>query len=130
MDAPFTHQIAGLEAMLVSGGWGVEVISPSAGVSCQLPSLEGDERVYHTQEGGLLCGGGWFSHTVTTCLRLAGVSWVTSHQLQTQRFYHASCQLEPGVLLLGGGGGHGHTTELVREEGLTELLFTLKYNTM
>ena len=130
MDALFTDHTADLEAMLVSGGWGVEVISPSGGVSCQLPSLEGDERVYHTQEGGLLCGGGWFSHTVTTCLRLAGPGWETSHQLQTQRFYHASCQLEPGVLLLGGGGGHGHTTELVRAEGGTELMFTLKYNTM
>ena len=63
---------------------------------------------------------------ITSCLSFSDGKWVTSHDLQYNRFYHSSWMSQHGLVLMGGGGGFGDTTEILTDEGSTPG-FTLKY---
>ena len=133
--------------MMVSGGdptptgRKVEVISPSGEVFCTLPDLPA-ARVYHTHDGNLLCGGrttsadrglgsewmGVLVQEFQDCIQLTSSGWIISHNLTYPRVSHSSWAVEDGVILLGGGRSP-NTTEIVKIDGSTEELFSLKYKT-
>ena len=63
----------------------VDVFVPSTGQHCALPDLPA-ERVTHTMEGMVLCGGGNYGiGTMTTCLTLNGSGWETTTTLLERR---------------------------------------------
>ena len=114
--------------MVISAGIGnsVEVISPSGEVSCALPALP-TVRNFHTHDGNVVCGGG-MSATIYNCETLGKSGWRISHHLIYPRYGHSSWAVEDGVILLGGGRSP-NTTEIVKIDGSTEELFSLKYKT-
>ena len=58
-----------------------------------------------------------------------GGAWATSHTLLEERYDHCSWRSPEGVLLMGGGGS-SHTTELLSNtNSSTALSFSLEYNT-
>ena len=107
---------------------------PSSNTSCSLPELP-EGRGYHTQDGGLACGGGSSSSgTYANCDRWWAGTWTrTSHTLREERRYHLSWSTADGVYLIGGvptgTGNSGMTSELVKEDGSVEEGFVLKYDT-
>ena len=119
--------------ILISGGYNrqsVEVYIPASNTTCSLSKLP-EARYYHTQDGGLACGGdGGSSNTETTCVKWSSDSgsWSQSHTLRQERNYHLSWATEDGVYLMGGEGST-KTTELVKEDGSVEDGFSLKYDT-
>ena len=97
------------------------------GLSCSLPDLP-DHRSYHTQDGGLTCGGDDFDSP--SCLQWNSGKWLTSHTLTERRDYHCSWTPEGNIgTFLMGGGSHGRTTELAKPDGSVESGFSLKYDT-
>ena len=92
----------------------MEVFSPSAGISCFLPSLP-DDRAYHTMETLLICGGSG-ELAKDTCISFLSGQWVVSHTMQERRAGHSSWETEEGVLLMGGGtetGSIHDTSEII-----------------
>ena len=130
--------------VLISGGYGyggygeypgylksVEVYIPASNTTCSLPQQPG-ERVFHTQDGELACGGGFGSSLQTTCVKWSSDSgsWSQSHTLRQERTQHVSLATEDGVYLMGGQDSSSwRTTELVKEDGSVEDGFSLKYDT-
>ena len=111
-----SHLIA-TSGIVLSGGYGaltsVEVIDPSTGQSCSLPSLP-EERQSHTMDGLLICGG--YRPSDTTCLSFSSGGWITSNTLVERRYRHTSWQTDKGVVLM--GGIHSDTTsEIVPMDG-------------
>ena len=128
-----------ISAFLMTGGYrgatikSTEMFLPSSNTSCTLPELP-QGRHYHTQDGGLLCGGGYGggssgSTTQNSCERFSAGTWTrTSHNFREPRFLHVSWSTAEGVYLIGGIYS-GTTSELIKEDGSVEEGFALKYNT-
>eukprot|EP00091_Calanus_sinicus_P017868 TRINITY_DN3888_c0_g1_i2.p1 TRINITY_DN3888_c0_g1~~TRINITY_DN3888_c0_g1_i2.p1 ORF type:complete len:316 (-),score=66.45 TRINITY_DN3888_c0_g1_i2:89-1036(-) len=122
------------ECIIISGGDGgdglhtsVQVFNPSTGLSCSLPSLP-EGRIYHTQDGLMVCGGGP-SDKRQNCVTFTSGEWVLSHTLVNQRMVHNGWMTDQGLLLLG-GGNHPFSTEIVTagvEQGVES--FAMKYDT-
>ena len=124
-------------AVLITAGYrfnvghlrSAEMFLPSSNTTCSLPELP-EGRVYHTQDGGLACGGGDSSSTETNCDRWSAGTWTrTSHTLRERRDAHVSWSTSEGVYLIGGTYSW-KTSELVKEDGSVEEGFALKYNTL
>lgn len=114
---------------IVTGGYGArtsaEFHDSSLTSSCDLPDLP-DMRRAHTQNGGVLCGGGGDVDTLTSCLTLTDHAWSVSHQLLFRRYEHSSWWSEEGVLLIGGYES-SLTTELLTNDGKSERRFDLDH---
>ena len=67
-----------------SAGQSAEVFVPSTGQHCQLPDLP-DERVKHTLEKLVLCGGGETRKTRINCLTLTDAGWEVTTTLLESR---------------------------------------------
>ena len=76
-----------------------------------------------------MCGGSWIVNTQITCVKWSSESgsWTHSHTLRQRRRYHVSWATDDGVYLMGGVYSR-KTTELVKEDGLVEDGFSLKYD--
>ena len=116
---------------MISGGMGsmqsVEVISKTGKTSCTLPQLP-SERIFHTHDNNLICGGGYTENTTRSCIKLTSSGWVYSHVLEQGRRGHSSWDVGTGTILLG-GWLHPTTTEIANLNGTTQDWFTLKYDT-
>ena len=104
-----------------------EIYNPATGESCSLPELP-EERHYHSQNGGLACGGknrmstGWYEDCVEWSP--ASGSWIR-HDIREKRIGHVSWASASGVWLIGG------TFSLRSSEkvGSPDEGFDLKYDT-
>ena len=126
-----------LPVILITGGWNketggsvltsAEIYNPATGESCSLPELP-EERHYHSQNGGLACGGknrmstGWYEDCVEWSP--ASGSWIR-HDIREKRIGHVSWASASGVWLIGG------TFSLRSSEkvGSQDEGFDLKYDT-
>ena len=102
-------------------GVSVEVFNPHTNHSCRLADLPGEVRYGHTLCGQMLCGGGDFSSTQRSCLKLnplTGAFSPTSVRLVEEREDHLCWDVDGDVLLLGGGFSQ-RSTELVNSDGLS-----------
>ena len=63
-----------------SAGKLVEVFVPSTGQHCTLPDLPA-MRSGHTMEEMVVCGGGFYNDTRTSCLALSDDGWETTTTL-------------------------------------------------
>ena len=130
-----------MSGIIITGGWiwdnsssSVEVLDPDLSPSsCSLPQLpEGISG--HTQTGLTACGGGGSVDsggfgslaTLRSCVTLSGGAWIKSHTLVQPRFGHCAWETDSGIILLGGSESPT-TTELLKEDGGSELTFSLKY---
>ena len=107
-----------------------EMFLPSSNTTCALPDLP-EARGYHSQAGGLACGGGYWTpdDAPNSCDRWTAGTWIrTSHTLRKKRGYHESWFTADGVYLIGGiYSGSGRTSELIKEDGSVEEGFRQKY---
>ena len=121
--------------VLITGGWNdaddlrsTEIFSPVAKERCSLPQLP-QNRYYHSQNGGLVCGG---SHpdAKSNCVKWSPAfgNWTTSHALRQERYHHVSWATASGVYLIGGFKSP-RTSERVKLDGSVEEGFSLKYDT-
>ena len=122
-----------VSAVLITGGSSTsrsaEIYNPLTNTSCSLPQLP-EGRNFHSQDGGLTCGGGYPS-TYTNCVKWSPASgtWNHSHTLKQRRSDHKSWATTSGVYLIGGYGGGKRTSEKVKDDGSVEEGFSLKYDT-
>ena len=67
-----------------SVGQSAEVFVPSTGYHCELPTIPGAKRSFHTMEKDktMICGG---AETKTSCLTLTGGTWQTTTTLLEER---------------------------------------------
>ena len=119
-----------IPGILISGGYrtksSVEVLNPSSGKTCSLPSLP-DWRDYHTSTGLTLCGGAWY--TSTSCITFSSGEWVTSHTLAESRYDHSAWMTNNKNIILIGGFDSSKTSEtLIEGVTSTEPGFTLRYD--
>ena len=101
-----------------AGPWltSVEVLDPTTGQICSLPSMP-HRRSGHTMESLTICGGDAYNASdaiYTTCITLSSSEWETSHTLGEKRGYHSSWVTEEGTMLLGGNYSP-NTTEIVKQ---------------
>ena len=122
--------------VLISGGyWSsstatVEIYNPATNTGYSLPQSF-EARYWHTQDGGLVCGGGAAAgHSPFSCDKWNSDSgtWTQSHTLRHVRQAHVSWETENGVYLMGGWHSK-NSTELVKKDGTVEDGFSLKYDT-
>ena len=110
----------------------VELLLSDGSPWCNLPSFP-DGRMGHTQSGMVTCGcsdiGAY--EAGDSCITFSGGQWTTSHSLQYRRAGHSSwTSAQHGVVLMGGGYGHtGSSTEMLTDDGDSQELFPLKYYT-
>ena len=127
-----------IPGVLITGGYGnnggdlqsVEIYNPVTNFICSLPQLP-EARYWHTQDGGLACGGS-SSNTGTTCVKWSSESgtWTHSHTLSQSRKAHVSWATKDGVYLMGGSDSSSErTTELVKKDGSVENGFSLRFDT-
>ena len=131
------RQSSKVSAVLHMGGYPIgslrsaELYNPVTKASCSLPQLS-HERYHHTQDGGLVCGGGENDETRKTCVKLSPVSgtWVQSHKLRHRRIAHVSWATGSVVYLIGGSSS-SRTSEKVKVDvdNSVEEGFSLKYDT-
>ena len=121
-----------IPGILISGGAGaahssVEVLNPSTGKTCSLPSLPVG-RYSHTSTGLTLCGG---HDTKTSCITFSSGEWVTSHTLAELRIDHSAWMTNnKNIILIGGWGDSAKTSEtLIEGVASTEPGFILRYDT-
>ena len=124
-------------AILITGGIGTmhsaEVFLPSTATSCELPGLV-LKRVEHSLDGFLACGGGCFGDIDprTSCEEFSpatGTWALPNHPLQEERASHVSWSVEEGTLLMGGAFSWTPSAEIVKQDGITETSFEMKYDT-
>ena len=100
--------------------------------SCELPDLPAD-RYGHTSVGGIICGGGHYTATQTSCIDITKGSWSRSKYQPTRpRWGHVSWYINPGesFMLLGGSDSESRrTTDIVHRNGTVTPGFNLKYST-
>ena len=75
-----------------------------------------------------MCGGGNLDSAGKSCLKLSSGEWRVSHNLKYLRRGHSSWETPDGGVLLVGGVSSRDTTELLNDEGGSDELFTLKYD--
>ena len=128
-----------VSVVLITGGWGssgailksAEIYNPVTNSSCSLPQLP-EGRGYHSQDGGLVCGG-YPTSTLTSCVKWSPASgnWTQSHTLKRRRGAHVSWATASGVYLIGGAyfADTVRTSEKVKLDGSVEEGFRLEYDT-
>ena len=106
-----------------------EIYNPESKTSCTLPKFL-KKRSFHTQEGGLVCGGGSEDASQKSCSKWSPTSgtWEQSHTLRQQRKEHVSWAAASGVYLIGGEFSK-KTSELAKVDGSVEEGFGLEYDT-
>ena len=106
-----------------------EIYNPFTKTSCVLPKLSVG-RYYHSQNGGLACGGGLTPSPRSSCVKwsLNSGSWSSFWTLRKQRNGHVSWVTASGVYLIGGSYSD-KSSEKVKSDGTVEEGFTLKYYT-
>ena len=113
-----------------------EIYLPDTKTSCSLPNMP-EMRRYHTQDGGLVCGGelefgshqNSNSHILTICDTWSNGTWLRSHTLKFKRRSHVSWTTPSGVYLIGGFRSPW-TSELVMKNGTVREAFRLTHKTM
>ena len=103
----------------------VEVLNPTNGKTCSLPSLP-DRRVRHTSTGLTLCGG---DYTRTSCITFSSGEWVTSHTLAVGRDAHSAWMTNNKIILIGGEFNRKTSETLIEGVSRTEPGFRLRYDT-
>ena len=133
-DEAWSESTLIIVGVLISGGYNgghlksVELYNPATNISCSLPQLP-VARQYHTQDGGLACGGQLSKISCDKWNSYSG-TWTQSHTLRQSRDNHVSWATEDGVYLMGGWDNSSRlTTELVKKDGSVEDGFSLKYDT-
>ena len=122
------------EAVLITGGTynrrSAEVFLPETGHSCRLSDLP-DERLDHTQDGALTCGGFGGQNQRISCLKWSPDSgtWTQSHNLTEDMFNHVSWTPDSSLGTYLMGGAFSFSSEMVKPDGSVEQRFVLKYDT-
>ena len=100
--------------------------------SCELPDLPVD-RVSHTSVGGIICGGGYVTAILTSCIDITKGTWSSSYYQPTRtRRFHVTWNINPGesFMLLGSWDNkYKRTTDIVHRNGTVTPGFNLKYST-
>ena len=119
-------------AILITGGGSnlksAELYLPPLRSSCILPSLP-DDRVFHSVDNDILCGGG--QYTTDSCLQWtpSSGSWVELLTLDIERMQHVTWTPGSGIgTYLIGGYCNRSTTTLINPDGTQERGFTLEYD--
>ena len=120
---------------MITGGYNggslksAEIFNPVTKTSCSLPQLP-EGRNGHSEDRGLVCGGGGSDATLKTCVKWSPASgtWTKSHTLRQKRSDHVSWVTPSGVYLIGSYYSK-RTSEKVKADGSVEEGFSLKYNT-
>ena len=138
------------DAVLITGGAGAaqsaELFLPWSGSTCSLQRgklsqlsyklsyklslITGlpDERVWHTQAGGTLCGGG-DSSISRSCLKWEGGDWTRLPLTLSKERWGSSVWSRAGGLYIMGGGDHeGYTSDYVEGNSAVHS-FSMKYKT-
>ena len=138
------------DAVLITGGAGAaqsaELFLPWSGSTCSLQRgklsqlsyklsyklslITGlpDERVWHTQAGGTLCGGG-DSSISRSCLKWEGGDWTRLPLTLSKERWGSSVWSRGGGLYIMGGGDHeGYTSDYVEGNSAVHS-FSMKYKT-
>ena len=126
--------------VLITGGYtgvgselkSAEIFNLVKNTSCSLPQLP-QGRSPHSQDGGLVCGGGGYNAaTQKTCVKWSPASgtWTQSHTLRQPRedHDHVSWATASGVYLIGGQYSP-RTSEKVKLDGSVEEGFGLRNDT-
>ena len=126
-----TYDIFCCFVVLITGGVhlkSTEIFNPDTNTSCSFPQLQ-EKRYYHSQDGGLVCGGS-SSDSWLSCVKWSPDSgtWTNSHTLRQQRLGHVSWAMASGVYLIGGYKSP-RTSEKVKLDGSVEEGFSLFYDT-
>ena len=133
----YLHIFLNNSVILITGGWNketggsplssAEIYNPVTGASCSLPQLP-EERHYHSQDGGLGCGGknrfntGWFED----CIEWTPASGTWTHRnISEARLGHVSWATPSGVWLIGGT----YSPRSTEKVGSPSESFDLKYDT-
>ena len=106
-----------------------EIYLPATKERCPLPQFS-EERLGHSQDGALTCGGK-YTKTCVTWNPLSG-TWKLSHTLTgtENRMDHVSWETASGVYLIGGYYTKSRwTSERVNKDGSVVESFRLKYET-
>ena len=127
--------IFSLSVVLITGGRNLnhgsaEIYNPLTKTSCSLPSLPHPHYYYHTQDGGLTCGG---RNTYLYCVTWnpAHGNWVRTHKDMKRKRNHVSWATASGVYLMGGAYYPTNTEKAMKERpGRPSPAFNLQYNTM
>ena len=109
----------------------MELYNPVSQKTCELPDITGGGSRFHSQCGGLLCGGVSSQDSCLMLDTLTGTFTNTSVKLVEERKGHLCWEVdgEGGPILLMGGLYSDRSTELVSSDGLTSSAsFTLQYN--
>ena len=125
-------------AVLITGGYilnngaryrSAEIYNPITRTSCSLPQLP-EGRRGHSQDGGLLCGGGNTAALQNICGKWSPASgtWTQSHTLRQKREDHVAWATTSGVYLIGGQYSP-RTSEKVKLDGSVEEGFGLRNDT-
>ena len=123
-----------MSVVLITGGWNddvglrsYEIFDPVTKERCSIPQLPRN-RYYHSQNGGLVCGGS-HSEAKTNCAKWSPTSgnWTQSHTLRHNRYHHVSWATASGVYLIGGYESP-RTSEKVKLDSSVEEGFNLKYD--
>ena len=114
----------------ITGGYSnpttVNIYDEDGSFLANCPNLP-DERVAHTMDGNILCGG-LFTNTSRTCLQFNAGNWTQFQVLKKERFHHSSWKRHTGEIVLMGGRGSLQTSEFVTSNGSIDG-FALKYKT-
>ena len=124
-----------MSVVLITGGYNggnlksAEIFNPVTKTSCSLPQFP-ETRFWHSEDGGLVCGGGDSDATRKTCVKWSPASgtWTKSHTLREKRLSHVSWATASGVYLIGGAYSV-RTSEKENLDGSVEEGFSLKYHT-
>ena len=126
-----------MSVVLITGGadgddrFSSEIYNPLTKTSCSLAQLP-EARGGHSQNTGLICGGGYEAPaSETTCVKWnpASGTWKQSHTLKEGRNGHVSWATASGVYLLGGNNANTKRTSVkVNNDGSVEDSFSLKYD--
>ena len=122
-----------ISAVLITGGWdyalhSAEIYHTDRDTPCALPDLP-DQRVFHTQDGSLVCGGGY---TLRSCRRWnadTGAWDLVTETLTEKRWAHTSwTPVDGSVTYLMGGFWSDNTTEVL-DNGSVRITFPPKHRT-
>ena len=129
-----THSLVVIDPSLALKS--AEIYLPDTKTSCSLPQMPKMRR-YHTQDGGLVCGGelefgshqNSNSHILTLCDTWDNGTWNRSHTLALKRRSHVSWSTSSGVYLIGGARS-STSIEIVKKDGAVVADFQTKYSTV
>ena len=117
-------------AVLITGGNGAnqsaEIYHPDRNSACVLPNIP-DLRVFHTQDGSLMCGG---DTTPRSCRRWnpdTGAWDLVTESLTEERWGHTSWTPADGSGTYLMGGFESITSELIDKDNGVTKSFYLKY---